>query len=76
LALGKIIVGLVDVMKQPFPLVGTQYIGRAINRQVVGRDDEIDTSIEMKIDVGRDDIVFIADQQCHDQFHVTRIDRP
>jgi hypothetical protein len=42
--------------------------GGAVHRLVVGRDHEIDTGVEMVPDLCFDDVRFVADEKCLDEF--------
>jgi hypothetical protein len=46
-------------------LVATQDLRRAVNRQIVGGNEKINAMCDVKIEIAREDILFIARQESH-----------
>ena len=61
--------GLADEMEAPSGCPAFEYLGRTVDRPVVGGDEEVDACAQMVRDLGVHDVGLVADEQRHHELH-------
>ena len=67
--LPQVLTVLADQMEVAPLGVRLEDLGRAVLREVVGRDHEVDTRIEVEVDLRVDDVRLVPREECHHELH-------
>ncbi len=69
LVLAKILTRLADQVEMAIARVLLEDVRRAVDRPIVGRDDEVDAGVEVEREPRVDEVGFVPRQERHDQLH-------
>ena len=65
----KVLALLADQMQLTAARIRLEDVRRPVLRPIVRRDDEVDSSVQVKVDVRAHDVRLVAREQCHDELH-------
>ena len=72
LGLTKVVALLANEVQMPIAGIALENLRGAVLRTVVSRDDEIDAGVQVKRDLGIDDVHLVSSEEGHDELHRSR----